>query len=139
MDLKLQTVWSKEEGGKLSIKKDLGGHSSESWMGSSSEKVLSSSQRNDIPQFPPPHPQKMASEISQTPEKNKSFFAVYNLLFLSRIIPCRNHSHSMKNGLETRQTQKILILSSTITWTYVGITHICRIKGCGGAGWPPHQ
>ena len=19
------------------------------------------------------------------------------------------------------------------------ITHICRIKGCGGAGWPPHQ
>ena len=18
-------------------------------------------------------------------------------------------------------------------------THICRIKGCGGAGWPPHQ
>ena len=25
-------------------------------------------------------------------------------------------------------------------WTSENVyTHICRIKGCGGAGWPPHQ
>ena len=37
------------------------------------------------------------------------------------VMPCTfMHSHSMKTGLETRQSQRTSVLSSIITWGYVG-------------------
>ena len=40
---------------------------------------------------------------------------------------------------ETRLVVSLLILRNDNSELNSKITHICRIKGCGGAGWPPHQ